>query len=278
MIDIQAVSAMPDPIKQISLSPALTALAKDIFGPSAKLLGTELKSYLKEKFDAKREERRRHNVARHLEEVEKVVKPSVRPREEVTYSQEHLFLEWVEGAQDVSDDEPELARLWRSLLGDIATSGDIHTEQIALLKQMDSAMAKQLVQFDRDRKMFFGKMEPIRFYNFRIYAFGLGSVYVSGERLYQTQRLEKLLLVERDYVNPILARALLLFVVTVATLFWSTDIIIRRFTLAGLIYLLALWYLPMRSFFGYYRLSWKGASLMKRLLEFDKRTGTSSVE
>lgn len=83
---------MTDPIRQLTLTPALTALVKDVFGPSAKLVGTELRSYLKEKIDDARERRRSENLSRHISVVRAALpKP---PPEHVSYDRFEMFSEW----------------------------------------------------------------------------------------------------------------------------------------------------------------------------------------
>lgn len=216
---------MTDPIKQLTLTPAFTALVKDVFGPSAKLLGTELKSYLKEKFDDARERRRSQNLSKHFEAVRtSMQKP---PSCEIPYEQIDIFSEWVEGAQDVSDDDPELAHMWRELLREIVQGQPITKSLLAVMKQVDSRMAGILLRFRQRHKTRDAEMllflKTLSFFGLR------GVRRFRGENLFHAKRLESLGLLDRDY-SHIVNSIFFVLAFAVATYYGFEYLTLHQFT------------------------------------------------
>jgi hypothetical protein len=162
---------MTDPVKP---TPVVAGLVKDVFAPSAKLVGSELRSYLKERFDEARERRRNENLNSHISAVRtSLPKP---PPENVTYERLDLFSDWVEGAQDVSEDDPLLSDMWREILRDIVSGHHITKSLIEIMKQVDSRMAALLLSCRRKPRN-----------------------RVNDQDTYHAKRLEALGLLERDY-------------------------------------------------------------------------------
>jgi hypothetical protein len=202
---------MSDPIRQLTLTPALTALVKDVFGPSAKLIGTEIKSYLKERFDDARERRRNENLAKHISAVRAVLpKP---PPEQVPYERLDMFSEWVDGAQDVDDGDRDLAAMWREILRQIIEGQSVNKSLITVMKEVDAQMAELLLRFRRKR----GPMDEIlQLFGsvFRLFGFS-GFKRFAGEDLFNAKRLEAIGLLDRDY-SPIILWSILF-----GTVFWG---------------------------------------------------------
>jgi hypothetical protein len=194
---------MPDPIRQLTLTPALTALVKDVFGPSAKLVGTELRSFLKERFDDARERRRSENLSRHISVVRAALpKP---PPEQVSYDRFDMFSEWVEGAQDVSDSDPELAEMWREVLRRIIEGESVSKSLISIMKQVDAQMARILLCFRRKKSPLDEVKIPFE-QVMKVLGFSRSRRFADGD-LFNARRLEAIGLLDRDY-SPILLRCL----------------------------------------------------------------------
>src|SRR5947207_2810269 len=141
---------MADPIRQLTVTPTLTALIKDVLGPSAKLLGTELKCYLKEKLDEAKERRREKNLTSHITAVRDSIRVTI--PEQASYKQLDTFNDWIDGAQDVGDDEPTLTQMWRRLLRRLIEGQSPTQGLIDVMKKVDSPMAGLLVGFRERRK------------------------------------------------------------------------------------------------------------------------------
>jgi hypothetical protein len=174
-------------------TPVVGGLVKDVLGPSAKLVGSELRSYLKERFDEARERRRNENLNSHISAVRtSLPKP---PPENVTYERLDLFSDWVEGAQDISEDDPLLSDMWREVLRDIVGGQHITKSLIEVMKQVDSRMAALLLSLARKRPCLACRISS------RISSLLGLSVgrRLRGEDIFHAKRLEALGLLERDY-------------------------------------------------------------------------------
>jgi|GEM_PF-4425085 len=211
---------MPDPIRQLTLTPALTTLVKDVFGPSAKLVGTELRSFLKEKIDDARERRRSENLSRHIFVVRAALpKPSP---EQVSYERLDMFSEWVDGAQDVSDSNPELAEMWREVLRRIVEGESVSKSLIAIMKQVDAPMAQLLLRFRRKKGPLDEVIVPV-VRIFKLFGFG-GPRRFADEDLFNARRLAAIGLLDRDYSFNILG-FVLTGIVIVAGYFFGMEYI-----------------------------------------------------
>lgn len=179
---------MTDPIKQITITPAVTALVKDVFGPSAKLLGSELKSFLKAQFDEAKERRRSENLGKHITAVrETLTEP---PPENVSYKNLELFSDWVEGAQDIGEEDAVLTQMWREVLHDIVQNRKVSKSLIDLMKQVDAPMADLLIALSR--------VKHSRLNALRSLLNPLNSKHVDEESYHNARRLESLGLIETD--------------------------------------------------------------------------------
>lgn len=200
---------MTDPIKQLTLTPALTALVKDVFGPSAKLVGSELKSRLKDIFNEARERRRNENLNAHISAVRaSLPKP---PLDDVSYEQLDLFSDWVEGAQDINEDDLILSNIWQEILRDIVSVHSITKSLIEVMKQVDSRMARLLLSCRREQRY------AINLFNLFFKKFGLSvGQQFYDEDLFFAKRLEALGLLERHYNRSFVSIFLVVFVLIIA--------------------------------------------------------------
>lgn len=129
--------------KELTLTPALTALLK----PTADYLGHELKNRIASMVDELAERRRQANLLHHLS---KVTQETGLDAEVVAGNQQlHLFQEWVEGVQDISPEEKTLSRMWETLLVKILKGIDFEAKLMRALSQLSESDAALLLKFAR---------------------------------------------------------------------------------------------------------------------------------
>ena len=142
-------SRLSSTMKELTLTPVITSLVK----PSADLLGRELHDFLKEKLDSFKKRKRVENVAGHLKNAQarlnKQCHDSQPPTENV--KQLEFFEQWVEGAQNVSPDDGELAILWQELLVKGMSNSSTSNLLIDKLKMLSIDEAKTLVSLRKRR-------------------------------------------------------------------------------------------------------------------------------
>ncbi|NBV23541.1 MAG: hypothetical protein EBS05_16680 [Proteobacteria bacterium] len=180
---------MAEPDKQTSANSTISSLVKAVLEPSAKLLGAELKTFLKESIDAAKERRRNENLGKHIAAVRDSLREPL--PDSVTYQNLERFGEWAEGAQDVGDEEPMLTKMWREVLCDILKGKPVSKELVGMMKQVDGSMAALLLSLSRRKRSYFG--------SFRASLLGAKSRFVHDDCLVHANRLEAVGLVERDY-------------------------------------------------------------------------------
>jgi hypothetical protein len=91
-------------------------------------------------------QKREENVRAHAEKVRKEYGSAV-PREP-TEKQFKLVNDWVESAQEIDPEDPEIAALWQGLLGAIYKKDPDTTEWLSILKQLDEGDAKLILNID----------------------------------------------------------------------------------------------------------------------------------
>lgn len=123
---------------------AKSGVFNDLFGPAAKVYGT----YLQERAIEQVEGWKKKNIENHKQQVEDIVgPPKKRPPSERQFL---LVMDWIEGAEDVSAEEPEIAALWQSLLADIYSNDFEAKEKIAAIKGLDGKDAKFILTVSLD--------------------------------------------------------------------------------------------------------------------------------
>ena len=102
-----------------------------------------------------------------------------------------MFSDWVEGAQDVSEDDPLLSDMWREILRDIVSGHHITKSLIEVMKQVDSRMAALLLYLTRKQLCLACRI-------LSLLRLPVGR-RLHGEDIFHARRLEALGLLERDY-------------------------------------------------------------------------------
>jgi hypothetical protein len=171
-----------DLIKSVTLTPTLTSLVKDVLSPSAELIGVELKSYLKQKIDDVKERSQNKNLSAHISAVQVSLPEQI--SRNVTYDEQlYLFSDWVDGAQDISEDEPILSDMWQEILRDIVNGKRVTKRLIETMKQIDYRMAKLLLTFGDNKKV--TRIKP-----YSLIQFLLQRSQLSNDELVDAKRLE----------------------------------------------------------------------------------------
>lgn len=182
-----------DSIKSLTITPTLTSLAKDVLSPSAELIGIELKSYLKQKIDDVKERSQNKNLSAHISAVQTSLPEQI--SKDVTYDEQlYLFSDWVDGAQDIGEDEPILSDMWQKILRDIVSGKRITKRLIETMKQIDYRMAKLLLTFGEKKKI--AKQ-------YSLIRFLLQRSQLSNDEVVDAKRLEKLGLLDRHYTSTV---------------------------------------------------------------------------
>jgi hypothetical protein len=190
-----------DLIKSVTLTPTLTSLVKDVLSPSAELIGVELKSYLKQKIDDVKERSQNKNLSAHISAVQASLPEQI--SRNITYDEQlYLFSDWVDGAQDISEDEPILSDMWQEILRDIVNGKRVTKRLIETMKQIDYRMAKLLLTFGDNKKV--TRIKP-----YSLIRFLLQRSQLSNNELVDAKRLEKLGLLDRSYKSAIFNSAVL---------------------------------------------------------------------
>jgi hypothetical protein len=237
-------------LKEISLTPLLTA----IFKPSAEYIGKELKEYLKSKVEELKENRRENNLKAHIEIVREKIEKTPNPKniESPTFMQLEFFDEWVNCVQDVDPEEVGLSEIWENLLLRASQGNTIHPELLSGVKKLTPKEAKFLAEFEH-------RVPTLPF---------LGG-YVSLENKYLAKSLESKGFLEKDFTFTFIFIPTILF--TVYVMYYYFEVVIGRlipiqYVVAlggGLIFAFAL---TVKSGFSRWRRSWLGVEIL-RLVE-----------
>jgi len=125
--------------KEISLSPSFTALLK----PTADYLGQEIKNYVQEKIEAKKQK----NIRDHLSSVqEKLVENN---QQEPTIEQLEFFSDWIDGVENIDPQDKELSEIWENLLIAMTKNNSKTSLLISKLKELDPEDVLVLLKFGR---------------------------------------------------------------------------------------------------------------------------------
>jgi hypothetical protein len=120
---------------------------KTLLTPAAKAFGDYLGWRAKEITDRWKKQREK-NLETHADKVrEREGTPVLR---EPTEKQVILVSEWIERAQEVDPDDPEIAALWQSLLGAIYRKETNAKEWLEVIKQLNESDARLLLCIPQD--------------------------------------------------------------------------------------------------------------------------------
>lgn len=136
--------------KEITLTPALTGLLK----PTTKLLGQELKSFVKQNIDKIKEHNRERNLQYHLEKIDDLVQEnepiniSEGENDNLIKNAEKL-LESLETIQDVDPSEKELSEIWQNLVASLRLGKNVPQHLVDALKNVSPLEASILIEINR---------------------------------------------------------------------------------------------------------------------------------
>ena len=134
--------------KGITLTPALT----DLFRPTTKLLGEELRNFAKEKIGAIKERNRDKNLRFHLEKINEIVDRDTRGITQGDTEDDQLLknaeklVESLEAVQDIEPSEIELSKIWQNLIASLRIGKNIPQHLITTLKALSPLEASILME------------------------------------------------------------------------------------------------------------------------------------
>lgn len=137
-----------DSHKEITLTPALTGL----FKPTTKLLGEELRLYVKKNIDKFKEHNRERNLQFHLQKINDLVEESVEPivsEDEDLLKNAEKLLSSLETIQDVDPSEKELSEIWQNLIASLKLGKNVPKHLIDTLKNLSPLEASILIEIQR---------------------------------------------------------------------------------------------------------------------------------
>jgi hypothetical protein len=274
--------------KGITLTPALT----DLFRPTTKLLGKELRDFAKKKIDTIKERNRDKNLRFHLDKINEIVgnKGANANLQEDSENEQLLknaekLLESLEAVQDVEPSEKELSEIWQNLIASLRLGKSIPQHLITTLKALSPLEASILMQVKSKEDVGF----PTKIFRlFRYVIFPLfGQNEVQGadkhylELLKEKRLLKKTYLVEYFWVSTVIS--------IVTAYFYITRRVPEGFVSRGeypsdisiLMMLMTLLMLPLMIIvnvlayginhdYGRYKLSWLGREILKYAPNEDK--------
>jgi hypothetical protein len=135
-------------VKLPGLVGAASSLAKsgpvrDLLGPAAKVFGKYLGDRAEEAA-ARWRKQREENLEAHKSRVEEVVGP---PKERPpSPRQVDLLNAWIEGAEDINEENEEIASVWQSILAEIYKNEDEVGVRMEVIKKLTPADARILLR------------------------------------------------------------------------------------------------------------------------------------
>ncbi|PJC87009.1 hypothetical protein CSW98_08515 [Vibrio sp. HA2012] len=126
------------------------SIAESLFKPSADYLGGELKSYLQERIEKAKANRREQNLFSHVESVHQ--KAAKQPEKDLPFEQLELFGKWADSVEKVDPRDKELSDIWHNLL---LNSDDSFNSEILMdkLNQISSGDAKVLFKINHKKRL-----------------------------------------------------------------------------------------------------------------------------
>ena len=248
-------SSSDDTSTGISLTPSITSLLK----PTTDYLGTELRDFVKSKVEDLKARKRKKNVSGHMEKVGvKLGIPLSYDEESIDNIQQlDLFDEWLDGAQDISPDDPTLSQLWQGLLRDIVQGKANNRLLINTLKELEANEAALLLRY-KERRLFHPR---------------------GNEERFILRKLKRLELIEYDwfYVSTIAVS----YIMVIAMLFTFPGF--KALGVFGketnLIFIALISLLPVSAFVAMlpkYKTSWLGRKLLSYVSDEDAKKANSA--
>lgn len=132
-------------LKEITLFPFLT----ELFRPTAKLLGEELRDFTKEKINNIKERKREDNLKFHIGEIGKINQTNAstnnNSNEDPLLKNGTKILESLDAIQDIDQTEEELSKIWQNLIASLCSGQNIPRYIITVLKTLSPLEAKALI-------------------------------------------------------------------------------------------------------------------------------------
>ena len=265
--------------KGITLTPALT----DLFRPTTKLLGEELRNFAKKKIDTIKERNRDRNLRFHLDEINKIVgKHTEIPREEDGENEELLknaekLLESFEAIQDVEPAEEELSKIWQNLIASLRLGKNIPQHLITTLKALSPLEASILIQIkSKEEAGIFNKIWNL----FRYVIFPLwNQVGIQGADKHYLELLRDKRLLKKTYLSEYFWATIVISIAIVYVYLtqWKTDRseffggnsmfpypqILMTYLIFPLMIAFNVIAYGMNHGYGRYKLSWLGREILK---------------
>jgi hypothetical protein len=263
--------------KGITLTPALT----DLFRPTTKLLGEELRNFAKKKIDTIKERNRDKNLRFHLDEINKIVGKHTDINSEEDRENEQLLknaeklLESFEAIQDVEPAEKELSKIWQNLIASLRLGKSIPQHLITTLKALSPLEASILIRIKSKENVGIVK-KILNLFKYVIFPVW-DQVGVQGadkhylELLRDKRLLKKTYLAEYFWITIVISIAVAYFYLTQiktdTSEFLGRDplypIIPSMFMMFPLMIAVNVVAYGMNHGYGRYKLSWLGREILK---------------
>jgi len=274
--DTKEVSSS-DLSKGITLTPALT----DLFRPTTKLLGEELRTFAKGKIDAIKERNRDKNLKYHLEKVNEIVSSKdaedidpVIEDDELLKNAEKL-VESLETVQDVDPSAKELSTIWQNLIASLRLGQSVPEHLISVIKTLSPLEASILIRISKREKI--GVMSKL----WRLFRYVLVPVWdqleMHGVDKHYLQLLKDKRLLDKTYLIEYFWGSV--FVASVSAYLYWQNVVSQRSTSSfdypfpdtGMMFLIMFPLMiafnvivfGMTHGYGRYKLSWLGQEILK---------------
>lgn len=234
-----------NPVKGLSVTPAITAL----FKPTADYVGQELKETVKAYVEEKKEKRRKRNLDQHLKFVQEELKhaPRENDQKEPTLEQLSLFDEWIDNVQDIDIEDRELSKIWHSLLAKAARGGAVQSEVFEAIKNITPREAKFLYQLPD-----------------RVPTLPFKSGVIDAEDRYFAKSLEGKGILEKDYSFSVVFATAMGIGLAVLYYFLQEQLLVKVSITAPFLAIAILFVgLSFKSGLARWRLSWLGKTIIK---------------
>ena len=234
-----------NPVKGLSVTPAITAL----FKPTADYVGQELKETVKAYVEEKKEKRRKRNLDQHLKSVQEELKQTPRgeDQKEPTLEQLSLFDEWIDNVQDIDIEDRELSEIWHNLLAKAARGGEVQSEVLEAIKKITPREAKFLYQLS-------GRVPTLPFH----------TGVIDAEDRYFARSLEGKAILEKDYsFSVVLVTAMGISLAALYYVLQEQLLVKVSITVPFLAIAILFMGLSFKSGLARWRLSWLGKTIIK---------------